>query len=209
MMTEKIEDPAADIAWMRRLAEEGHRAPMQGASILFGAGLIYGAAAVFHWAVASGLAGLDMSAVNYSWIGATLLFFVLLIVAIRALKRAGGVETSANRASGTAWASVGWGIFALFASMAALSWKLGGDSVLVAFALMPSVIMVFYGSGWAVSAAMQRSRTLWMLAIASFAAAPLLALLTGSAEQYLAYGAALFLLMALPGFLLMRAAKQA
>jgi len=207
MMTEKIEDPAADIAWMRRVAEEGRQAPMQGASILFAAGLLYGAASLGHWAVASGLTEFDMSAVNYIWIGVTVVFFAVLVLVIRALKRAGGIETSANRASGTAWASVGWGIFALFASMAALSWKLGGDSALVAFALMPSVIMVFYGSGWAVSAAMQRSRTLWMLAIASFAAAPLLALLTGSAEQYLAYAAALFLLMGLPGFLLMRAAR--
>lgn len=207
MMTEKIEDPAADIAWMRRLAEEGRQAPMEGASILFGAGLIYGAAAVFHWAVASGLAGLDMSAVNYSWIGATVLFFAVLIVAIRRLNQTRSVTTSANRASGVAWASVGWGIFALFASMAVMAWRLGGEAALVAFALMPSVIMVFYGSGWAVTAAMQRSRPLWTLAIASFAAAPLIALLTGSAEQYLAYGAALFLLMALPGFLLMRAAR--
>ena len=206
-MTEKVEDPAADIAWMRRLAEEGGQAPLEGASILFGAGLIYGAAALFHWAVASGLAGLDMSAVNYSWIGATVLFFAVLILAIRRLKQTRSVTTAGNRASGVAWASVGWGIFALFAAMAVLSWRLGEEAALVSFALMPSVIMVFYGSGWAVSAAMQRSRPLWMLAIASFAAAPLLAALTGSAALYLAYAAALFLLMALPGFILMRAAR--
>jgi uncharacterized MAPEG superfamily protein len=48
-----------------------------------------------------------------------------------------------------------------------------------------------------------------MLSLGSFAAAPLLALFAGSAAQYLAYAAALFLLMALPGFLLMRAAEQA
>ena len=78
---------------------------------------------------------------------------------------------------------------------------------MVAFALMPSVIMVFYGSGWAVTAAMQRSKPLWALAIASFAAAPLLAVLVGQAEQYVAYAAALFLLMGLPGFLMMRAAR--
>lgn len=207
MTTEKAEDPAADIAWMRRLAEEGRQAPLEGASILFGAGLIYGAAALFHWAVASGLAGFDMSAVNYSWIGATVLFFAVLILAIRRLKQTRSVTTAGNRASGVAWASVGWGIFALFAAMAMLSWRLGEEAALVSFALMPSVIMVFYGSGWAVSAAMQRSRPLWMLAIASFAAAPLLAALTGSAALYLAYAAALFLLMALPGFLLMRAAR--
>ncbi|HEY0598946.1 hypothetical protein [Brevundimonas sp.] len=206
-MTEKIEDPAADIAWMRRVAEEGRQAPMQGASILFAAGLLYGGASLGHWAVASGVAGLDMSAVNYIWIGVTVVFFAVLVLVIRALKRAGGVETSANRASGTAWASVGWGIFALSLSMAALVWRLGEDSALVAFALMPSMIMVFYGCGWAVTAAMMRSRPLWGLAIASFAAAPLIAALTGSDSQYLAYAAALFLLMGLPGYLLMRAAR--
>lgn len=207
MMTEKIEDPAADIAWMRRLAEEGSEAPMQGASILFAAGVLYGLASLGHWAVASGLAGLDMAVVNYIWGGVTLAFFALLVVVINRLKRAGGVTTSANRASSTAWASVGWGVFALSLSMAVLGWRLGEEAVMVGFALMPSMIMVFYGSGWAVSAAMMRSRPLWALAIASFAAAPLLAALTGSAEQYLAYAAALFLLMALPGFLLMRAAR--
>lgn len=207
MMTEKIEDPAADIAWMRRLAEEGHRAPMRGASILFGAGLIYGTASLAHWAIISGAVGLDGSAVNFVWIGATLLFLAMLVVALAAIKRAGGVETSANRASGTAWASVGWGIFALSTSMAVLGLRMGEEAAMVSLALMPSVIMVFYGSGWAVTAAMQRSKTLWGLAIASFAAAPLLAALTGSTELYLAYAAALFLLMAVPGFLLMRAAR--
>ena len=207
MMTEKIEDPAADIAWMRRLAEEGSQTPMQGASIGFAAGLLYGAASVGHWAIVSRLLPLDYSVISYVWLGVTALFFVILILTLRRLKRTEGVITSANRASGTAWASVGWGIFALGLSMMVLGWRLGDEAVEVGFALIPSMIMVFYGSGWAVSAAMQRSKPLWVLAIASFAAAPLLALLVGTAEQYLAYAAALFLLMALPGFLLMRAAR--
>ena len=207
MITEKIEDPAADIAFMRRLAEEGSQTPMQGASIGFAAGLLYGAASVGHWAIVSRLLPLDHDVISYVWLGATALFFVALIATLRRLKRTEGVITSANRASGTAWASVGWGIFALSTAMAVLGWRMGEEAIMVAFALMPSMIMVFYGSGWAVTAAMQRSKPLWSLAIASFAAAPLLALLVGTAEQYLAYAAALFLLMALPGFLLMRAAR--
>lgn len=206
-MTSQNEDPAADIAWMRRLAEEGAAAPMQGAAILFGAGLIYGFGSLGHWAVVRGFGGFDIAAVNVIWLGATALFLAVLAYNLIRMNRAGGVRTSANRASGTAWASVGWGIFALSASMSALAWRLGEAAAMVSFALMPSMIMVFYGSGWAVSAAMQRSKALWALAIGSFAAAPLLALLTGSAEQYLAYAAALFLLMALPGWLLMRSAR--
>ena len=67
--------------------------------------------------------------------------------------------------------------------------------------------MVFYGIGWAVTATMHRSRVLWWLMTGSFVAAPLLALLAGQTAQYLAYTAALFLLMALPGWMLMRQAR--
>lgn len=206
-MTDHNEDPSADIAWMRRLAEENAQTPLQGASILFAAGLIFGLGSLGHWAVAKGLTGLEISAVGAIWLGALILFMIVLVATLVRRSRSGGVRTSANRAAGTAWASVGWGIFALSASMAVLAWRLGEAAAMVSYALMPSMIMVFYGSGWAVSAAMQRSKALWTLAIASFAAAPLLALMTGSADLYIAYAAALFLLMALPGWMLMRQAR--
>lgn len=208
-MNARTEDPAADIAWMRRLAEEGAAAPMQGGSILFGAGVIWGLASLGHWAVVSRTLPLDHQAINYIWLAGALAFAVVLIAVLTRLRRQCGVQTAANRAVGTAWAAVGWGVFALGVSMAVLGWRLGEVVVAAGFALIPSVIMVAYGSGWAVSATMLRSRGMWWLALASFAAAPALAALTGIAEQYLAYAAALFLLMALPGWQLMRAAKRA
>ena len=206
-MTENADDPAADIAWMRRLAEEGAEAPMQGASILMSAGLIYGSASLFHWAQVSGLLPTNGPVIGIGWLAATGLFLLVLAVILARLKRRGGVVTAGNRATGTVWSSLSWGIFALSGAMAALIWRTGDQGGLIAVALVPSVIMVFYGIGWAVSAEMHRSRALWGLAAGSFVAAPLLALLTGQNEQYLAYAAALFLLMALPGFLLMRAAR--
>lgn len=206
-MTETTEDPAADIAWMRRLAEEGAQAPMQGASILMSAGLIYGAASLFHWAQLTDVFPTSGLTIGIGWLAATGLFLLTLVVIIARLKRAGGVTTASNRASGTVWSALGWGIFALFLSMAALGWRTGAEGGLLAMSLGISAIMVFYGIGWAVTAAMYRSRLLWGLAIGSFLAAPLLASLTGLDEQYLAYAAALFLLMALPGWLLMRSAR--
>jgi len=197
-----------DIAYMRRLAEEASTAPMRGGSILMSAGLIYGLSSMAHWTVISGLISIDPQAFSLIWLGATLLFLGVLAVIIAGLKREGGVQTAANRASAVAWSSVGWGIFALFTSIAVVSMRIGEQS-LVLLSLVPSIIMVFYGLGWAVTAAMMRTQSLWWLAIASFAAAPLLALLGGEPAQYLAYGVALFVLMALPGYLLMRQAKQA
>lgn len=207
-MIDKTDDPAGDIAWMRRLAEEGADAPMEGASILMSAGLIYGAASVFYWAQIEGLVPTESFGTGMGWLVATGLFLLVLAIVIPRLKRDGGVTTASNRASGTVWSALGWGIFALFLSMAVVGWRTGADGALVAMSLSSSIIMVFYGIGWAVSAAMYRSRLLWGLAVGSFVAAPLLAALTGRADQYLAYAAALFLLMALPGWLLMRGARR-
>jgi hypothetical protein len=206
-MTETTEDPAADIAWMRNLAEEGAGTPFQGGSILMSAGLIYGIASLIHWGQISEMVDLPGITVGMVWLIATGLFLALLVFLIARLKRREGVMTSGNRASSTVWSALGWGIFAMFASLAALGYQLGEDAILLGAGLIPSIVMVFYGIGWAVTAAMYRSRLLWGLAIGSFLAAPLLASLTGLDEQYLAYAAALFLLMALPGWLLMRSAR--
>lgn len=207
-MIENTEDPAADIAWMRRLAEEGAQAPMRGNSLLMFGGLLYGLASLFHWSVVSGLTPLAGNQLWIGWVAATLAYFLVLAVTIPRLRRA-GVSTTANRAAGIAWSGMGWGIFAMFVAMSVLGWRLADEAALNAmFALIPSIIMVFYGIGWAVHAEMQRSRMLWVLSLSSFAAAPLLALFAGQAEQYLAYAAALFLLMALPGWLLMRQARS-
>ena len=206
-MTEKTENPAADIAWMRRLAEEGAQAPMRGNSLLMFGGLLYGLASLFHWAIIVGLVPLAKNQIWIGWIAATVAYWIILAVTIPRLSRA-GVSTTANRAAGIAWSGMGWGIFAMFVAMSVLGWRLADEVALEAmFALIPSIIMVFYGVGWAVHAEMQRSRKLWVLSFASFAAAPLLALFAGQAEQYLAYAAALFLLMALPGWMLMRQAR--
>ena len=206
-MTEHNQDPAADIAWMRNLAEEGAGTPFQGASILMSAGLIYSVASLIHWAQISGLVELPGIAVGIVWLIATGLFLATLVFLIARLKRREGVMTSGNRASSTVWSALGWGIFAMFASLTALGYQLGEDAILLGAGLIPSIIMVFYGIGWAVTATMHRNRVLWWLMAGSFLAAPLLALMAGQDAQYLAYAAALFLLMALPGWVLMRQAR--
>lgn len=208
-MTHDTDNAPADIAWMRRLAEEGSSAPMQGGSILMIAGLSYGVASIVHWLGATDrMAGFEHW-VNIVWLAATGVFFVGLFVSIARMKRIAAARTAGNRASGTTWSALGWGIFALFASLAIIGYRADEQTALVLLTLAPSVIMVFYGIGWAVSGAMHRDRTMWGLSIASFVAAPTLALLAGSPTQYLGYAAALFALMALPGYTFMRRAGRA
>ena len=199
----------ADIAWLRSLAEEGANTPPQGGVILFAAGLIWGTASVAHWFIITGLLPVDPGGYGLVWGVAMLVFFVTLVVMIRRLKAQGGVETAANRAFGSVWSALGWGIFSLFTALMLLDVSRTGEVNMAQWSLaIPSIIMTFYGMGWAVSATMLRQRMLWFLAIGAFVAAPVLAMISGSSIQYLAYAAALFLLMALPGYLLMRAAKR-
>ncbi|WP_426041745.1 hypothetical protein [Brevundimonas sp. TWP2-3-4b1] len=207
-MTDPNND-TADIAWLRSLAEEGAKTPPHGGSILFAAGLIWGTASVAHWFIITGLFPVDPGGYGLIWGVALLVFFATLVVLIRRLKAQGGVETAANRAFSSVWSALGWGIFSLFTALMLLDVSRTGEVNMAEWSLaIPSIIMTFYGMGWAVSATMLRQRRLWVLAIASFVAAPVLALISGSTAQYLAYAATMYLLMALPGYLLMRAANR-
>ncbi|MBU2379894.1 MAG: hypothetical protein KJ824_12075 [Alphaproteobacteria bacterium] len=199
-------DDAADIAWLRTLAEEGSTRPMRGGGILMAAGLIYGVTSLAHWAVTSGLVDADPQAFSLIWLVATGLFLAVLTFLLTRKRGSNCVRTAVDRATGSVWSAVGWGIFALFTSVAVISMQVG-EASLALLSLTPSIVMVFYGLGWAVTAAMTRSRPIGALAVASFVAAPLLALLTDQPAQYLAYAGCLFGLMAAPGFLLMRAAR--
>jgi hypothetical protein len=149
-----------------------------------------------------------MGMVGIEWLAATVLFLLSLPILIWRLKSQPGVKTTANRVVATVWACVGWGIFALFASMMVNDYRMGAAQGMGTFWLVPSIIMVFYGVGWAATASLYGAGRLWWLSIGSFVSAPVLAALSGSPEQYLAYAACLFGLMALPGVLLVRAANR-
>ena len=204
-MTDDLDTRSTDIAWIRSLAEEGANAPLGGGRILMAAGVIYGLASLTQWAAVTGLAPFSVRQSNWIWLAATAVFLLLTLLDKIFLCPSSGVKTAANRAAQAAWACVGTGIFAIIASMSVVAWKVGPTGG-VLLALLPSLIIVFYGLGWGVSAAMVRSARLMGLAIASFVSAVVLAAMTGSDAQFLVYAPALFLLMALPGFLLMRAA---
>jgi hypothetical protein len=213
-MTDPANTPAsqgsADIAWMRNLAQEGASAPLKGGETLLAAGLLFGLASLAHWAAASGLTPWTLNAASVViWPATTVAFVLFATISGSRTARAAGVRTAANRAAATVWMAVGIAIFALFVSLALIGVRLGQGAGLVVSQMIPSIIMALYGLGWAVSATMMRSGFLWRLSIASFVAAPLMAALTGSSIQYLAYAACLFGLMALPGWLLMRKARAA
>lgn len=206
-MTDPNND-TADITWLKNLAAEGAQTPYRGASVMVSAGLIYGAASLLQWGALTGLVSRDLTVNGVQWLVATILFLVTLPILIWRMRGQAGVRTTANRVVSTIWGCVGWSIVVLFACMTLLNFRLGGGVDVAALWLAPSIIMVFYALGWAVTASLYGKGRLWWLSIGSFVAAVALAALTGDASLYLGYAAALFALMALPGFILMRQASR-
>lgn len=201
MTEEKIQNLKDDIAFMRALAQEGTSAPLLGGSILIAAGGVFGVAGIIHWAVLTGLINAPMMSLGVIWPIALFVFLGLLVWLRRGAGARPGAQSPGNRAAGSAWSAMGWTIFVISLSIGLLAWRTRSDIPVLIF---PPLILALYGMGWSVAAAMARKRWLWATAVGSYAAALLVAWMAVDPVVYLVYAAAMLLLMALPGYILMR-----
>ncbi len=201
MTRDQVQSVHDDIAYMKALAQEGRQAPLVGGRILVIAGLVFGAAAIIHYAINSGL--LDVAPVAYLalWGSAMLIFFGALIVEIRRCESKPGAQSAGNRAASAGWMGAGLGIFVMSLAMGVIGWKTQSSAVAAVF---PSLIFALYGSGWAVSATMSGQKWQWYLATGCWIATPMIAFLIGSPALWLGYAAGLFLFAFVPGLILMR-----
>lgn len=201
MMTDKIEDPAADIAWMRKLAEEGRDAPLLNGPILVAAAVIFGAANLAQWAVQSGALVVDPMVQLWVWLGAGAVFGLALYVLIQRASRKPGYGSHGNKAVGAAWSALGFGIFVTWLSLMAMGFGSGDWTAMWA---MPSVVATAYGSAWIVSGAVSGRRWMTVIGLASYAGAVLFGALIGDSAIYLAFAVFMLATALVPGLVLMR-----
>lgn len=200
-MNANTEDPAADIAWMRRLAEEGREAPLLNGPIMVAAGLIFGTANGAQWAIQSGMLDVDPMAQLWVWLGAGAVFAVALFLLIRRASRKPGYGSHGNKAVGAAWSGIGFGIFVMWLSLMAVGFRSGDWTMMWA---MPSVVATAYGSAWIVSGAMSGQRWMTATGLLAYAGAILFGALVGDPVIYLAFTAFMVLTALVPGLALMR-----
>ncbi|HYE45043.1 MAG TPA: hypothetical protein VEA44_04635 [Caulobacter sp.] len=201
MTKEQLQSVRDDIAFMRALAEEGSQVPMLGGGISAAAGLIFGAASVIHWLMQSDILRVNGWFYMVNWVGAGVVFGVICSLLIKRSRSQAGANSSVNKATGSAWSAVGFAIFTTFLGMCAIGWVTKSDDV---FYIFPVMILALYGSAWSVAADMSGKGWIRIVALASFAGAVLMGLLTNHPMQMLAYAAALLLLAFVPGVILMR-----
>lgn len=190
-----------DIAYMRALAYEGRHAPLLAGPILVAAGVIFGAATLLQWFLQVGGLKLSPWAPLWLWAGAGVIFGGVLSLLLARMKGRPGCNATGNRAVGAAWSGVGYGIFVTWLGLAALSMKTGNWSWM---AVMPTVVLVAYGSAWIIGAAMTGARWMGIVAMASYAGAVAAAWFIDGPALYLIFAALLVAVILIPGLILMR-----
>ena len=203
-MNDQLRALEQDIGFLKALAVEGRPSTLVGGSILIAAGVTFALASVAQWAGITGFVpvttGWYFPAV---WAIAMAAFFIELAVILRKLKphRMGDAT---NRAIGSAWSGVGFTIFALFVCASIIAWRTQSAAPAM---MLPSVILAMYGLCWSVAASLTGTRWIWIAAIGSYVGAVIVALLCRETVLYLVYAAALIILAAVPGYVLVRAAR--
>jgi len=193
----------SELDYLKGLAESGARGPMKNGSVLFWAGLLYAAASVAEYGVAIDVLPQTTLMQMCIWFGASAIFTA---IAILLLCRKSGRHNISSVGYNSAWSGVGIGIGVLMLSVFLLARQIG-DVRAVTFMIAP-VVLVLYGMGWWVSAKISELGWLKLVSAGCFLAAPIMALMAGRPEQLLAYAAALVLFAAVPGFVIMRAARN-
>jgi hypothetical protein len=202
-MSEQTDTLKDDIAFMRAMAQDGRRGPMIGGASLVSAGVIFSIATLVCWAMAIGLiAAQDMWFLGV-WVIAMAVHLGVMSILVGRWRRAGhsGAAGAANRAFRWAWSACGWAIGVIFAGTALAAWRTHNWMV---FANFPTIILALYGAAWLISAEMSDRKWMRWVAAGSFVAALGMALISDVGAGYLTFAAALILLAAAPGYVLMR-----
>jgi hypothetical protein len=201
-MVHDIQTIRDHLAFMRVLAQEGRRAPMVNGRSLFVGGLIYAAASLVAGAISIHLLAVPQVWQGVVWIVATGLYVPYIVYRKRVcLETKPGATAITNRAVGAAWRGLGYVMLSLLAASWLLAFQFKSDLV---FAMWPSIVLAIYGGAWVVAAAMSEVKWLKPVAALCFIASVAIALTVSSPLCFPILAAALLVVMALPGWLLMR-----
>lgn len=192
---------AADIAFIRDLAEQGRNtAPLNG-PFLIAASVIFGLANLGQWALTAGLFEVSPWAPLWLWVGAGVVFGLSLFVLIRRHNTKPGANTLVNKSIGASWTAVGFGIFSLWLAFMGVGFKTGDWALMWA---MPSLVFSAYGSAWFVAGEMTGRRWMKGIALLSYGGAAALGLFVGDAAIYLMFTVLLVVVALIPGIVLTR-----
>ncbi|GAB4524054.1 MAG: hypothetical protein Kow00133_12160 [Amphiplicatus sp.] len=199
-------DIAAELSYVRALAEEGRAAPLVGGALYVLWGALTALAAFATWLAAMDAPVFDRIGGWRIWVGAGLAGWALSFVLGGRAGRKPGAATVGNRTANAAWLAVGIFITLFFIVLSIVhdDYVQAGVPRYFLFSLMFPVAFGLYGVAFFVTAV--AARTVWFrhAAFAAWGFSVLCLFLLGSAHQMLAAGAGSLVCAVIPGIALMR-----
>lgn len=200
-MTHDMQTVRDDLAFVKALAQEGRRAPLLSGRFLLAAGLVYACVSLVAWAIIVRIIDVPYQWLTPLWIVVTVIFVATMRVTRMGVGSKPGVSAVNNRAVAAVWQGLGYAMMSMLAATLVIAQVLKTSAV---FAVFPSLVLAVYGMAWWLSATMSDLKWIRWTAMACFLGAVVISLLIRSPNLYLAFAAAILLLIALPGWLLLR-----
>ena len=205
-MTDPIDTARDDLAFLRNVVDQGGRAGTTGGALFLAGGVLYGLQCLWHWIDLKGLPDapplVDLLAVTLP----TAIFLVIMTVVMIQDRKAVATGGAARGLQAT-FAGIG---FANLAMLIVFGVNAATHPEFPVWLFYPAVIFALQGAAWFVVWRLRKRGWLGLVAMGWFVAAVALGLSIDSIERYILVAAgALFLLMALPGAVMLRLSKQA
>lgn len=206
-MTDKSRTPEADLAFMRSIVEGSGRPPMTLAICYLAGGLLYGLQCLFHVGQVVGLIRWPDLANLAFVIGITVAFLAILTWAILKDRKAGPSNRGplATRVTNAAFSATGMANAAVVIVFAVGAVR---DKDFAVWLYYAAIVFALQAAAWYVAWVLKKKT--WMLAVSlgGWVTAVALGVLVRQPVAYLGVcTAALFLLFALPGWVLFRDAR--
>lgn len=198
-----VTSAAADLAYLRNLADAGKDAPLMAGPYLVAGGGWFATASLAQWPAIRELLGLSYPQAQLAWLVAAVGFTITLVMLIR--RDRGKAENHSNRAINSVWTGIGYAIFAFWLGVAVMAHQRGDGFLMNTISLH---VLSLYAVGWIVAAAMTGLGWMRFNALMAFITVPVLGAFAGTGQEYLVYAIAIVLTAVVPGVRLMRAAAS-
>ena len=196
-----VQNARDDLAFLRGLVGDDGRQMRSFAEAYFAAGLIYGVQMLLHGANALGWITGGTTFGLVVGLGPSVLFAPVLIwIILRNRKNA--VYGTVNRAVSGLFGVVGIANLVLAAVIGTVAWR---EASVTTWLIYPCAVFVLQGAAWFFAFMMRRKAWLMLVALGWFVCAVAMALTITTPGWFIVFaGLGLWLLMALPGFAMLR-----
>jgi len=204
-MNAEMQGARDDLAYMRTLVSGAGQFQATAGELFLWAGLLYGLQCIGHWLDIVRAVDLSPSGRLALAFGPTVVFLVVLAVVIWKARRTATAGGAASRALSAAFQGAGLANLVMAFVFAYGAYKAHSLTI---WLYHPIVVCMFQGVAWFVAWTIRRRAWVGLVAAGWFVVTIACGLLVGDIGVFiLTLGIALIILMALPGYVMMRAAK--